>query len=370
MARIAIDGRVIKPWKTGLGRYGFALLQHVAAIDRDNEYLLLKSPLLKDRRLVPQENFREIAVPGSPEDIPNYVCGLSVLDHERIDVFHSLFHFLPRRVRSKRLMITCHDLIWIHEPWLSHPNFWKGLGIRMWSGLTISHAVQKSDSIICISDATKKAVTDYYGQPEKLHRIYHGAEQVWHTPSAPDHALAPLPAQPYFVMLGHTRPYKNAPGALRAMARLIHDHPECHLVFVGRGDKYKSLQRQVVELGLHQHVTFSLQVSDASLQHWLANAVALLQPSLIEGFGMPVIEAQQIGCPVIASDRASLPELVGNAGLVVNPDDPEAMAAAMASLLRDPSLRQQCIDRGYMHAAQFRWQATAEQTLNVYRSLM
>ncbi len=171
-------------------------------------------------------------------------------------------------------------------------------------------------------------------------------------------------------MVGHTKPYKNAPAALRAMARVTEKHRDVRLVFVGRGDNYAQLQQLAAHLGITAQILFYPQIDDIATLHALYhNAVALLQPSFTEGFGLPVIEAMQVGCPVIVANRGSLPEVAGPAGLLIDPTAPETLAHAMTQLLSTPSFRMQCIERGKTQAARFDWRATAQQTLAVYRSL-
>lgn len=367
--RIALDCRTIKPWKTGLGRYAYALIRHLAQLDRDNEYIILKSPLLP-QRLIAQENFRELTLAGTPEDARN-VCGhLGILDHERVDIFHALYHFLPRSVRARRVMITCHDLIWMDHPWLAFADFWRGLGIKVWGTLAIGRALRNADAIVCISEATRAAVERHMRRPKNLRVIYHGSESLWHdaTPTTDESPLA-VPSTPYFLMVGHTKPYKNAPGAVRAMAELVRRHPEARLVFVGRGDNYHDLRKLVTQLRLDPHVIFLPQASDSALTTLYHHACALLQPSLTEGFGFPVVEAMQAGCPVIAANRAALPEVLGDAGILIDPTNSTALANAMAQLLTDPALRAQCIDRGHSQVQKFTWESTARQTLDLYNQL-
>jgi len=381
--KIALDARIIKPWVTGLGRYGYPLLRSLAQIDKNNEYLILKSPLIK-HPLVEQENFKEITLEGTPEDPKNFFCHLDILDGENIDIFHSLYHFLPRSVTAKKKVITCHDLIWMDNPFLAFESFWKGLGTKIWGSLYIGRTLRTADAVICISEATKKAILRRYPEKKNLHIVYHGTDLIWHDAlrqatawqaqgerdSLSVRAESVEASSPYFLMVGHTKPYKNAPAAIQALSILHQRHPECHLVFVGRGDYYAKLKMLGEKLKVNEKIFFLDQVSDQDLQSLYKNTIALLQPSFTEGFGFPVVEAMKSGCPVIASNRDSLPELLEGSGLLIDPEAPRDLAIAMEKMFLDEPFQNQCRLKGLARVSQFRWEETARKTLQVYENLM
>ena len=285
-------------------------------------------------------------------------------------------------------MITLHDLIWVDNPHLAYSNPLTALAIKYWALLFIGRTVAQADAIICISQATQRALEQRYQRTQNVHMVYHGTDLIWHTNTLRQAGGAerdvavplqlveghprtqhPVPLH-YFLMVGHTKPYKNAPAAIEALALLLKQRPDAHLVFVGRGDNYKTLKIQSSKFKVQNSVHFISQVNDADLKNLYQNATALLQPSLTEGFGAPVLEAMKNACPVIVSNRDSLPELVQNCGLVIDPEKPLTMAVAMQQLLSNKNLRDGCISAGKKRAAEFRWETTAQKTLAVYQSLL
>ncbi|NLF00971.1 MAG: glycosyltransferase family 4 protein [Anaerolineales bacterium] len=176
----------------------------------------------------------------------------------------------------------------------------------------------------------------------------------------------------YVLFVGTLEPRKNVPGLLRAY-RLVRDRgvTEEPLVLVGgKGWLYQDVFEQTDRLGLREHVRFLHGVEDAALPALYNGAGVLVIPSFYEGFGLTALEAMACGTPVIAAQRASLPEVVGEAGLLVDPDDPQAIADAMARVLNDRVLHSAMRVSGLAQAARFTWEQTARTTLAVYRAVL
>ena len=178
-----------------------------------------------------------------------------------------------------------------------------------------------------------------------------------------DSFVQPSPASlaaPYLLCVGNRKPHKNLVGAVEVFARLRPSHPGLRLVLVGPsyadGDPVRRLAE---ERGVGSAVEDLGAVSDERLQALYAGAACFVFPSRYEGFGLPVLEAMAAGAPVVASDRASVPEVVGDAGLLADPDDPGAFAAAVERVLTDAALRETLIARGRERAAKFTWEAAA-----------
>lgn len=174
--------------------------------------------------------------------------------------------------------------------------------------------------------------------------------------------------------LGTLEPRKNVPALVRAFAKAIgtgkRSFPH-HLVLAGaKGWHYADVFAEVERLGLQDRVHFPGFVSSEEQSLWYAAAEAFVYPSLYEGFGLPVLEAMACGTPVLASNAASLPEVVGDAGLLVAPDDEEGLAENLRRLLDDASLRRTLRERGLARAAGFTWDEAARTQTRIYRAIL
>lgn len=175
-------------------------------------------------------------------------------------------------------------------------------------------------------------------------------------------------AAPYVLSMGSTKPHKDLPTLLRAFATIAPTHPDLRLLLVG-GDvpDYVTSVLPEAPLGVRARVGFTGRVEDATLRALYANAAAFAFPSTYEGFGLPPLEAMALGAPVVTTSAASLPEVVGEAAVSVEPGDPDALADALASVVDDAVLAADLRARGLRRAAAFTWAATAEATVEAYR---
>jgi glycosyltransferase involved in cell wall biosynthesis len=225
----------------------------------------------------------------------------------------------------------------------------------------------KAEHIACISEATQR----------ELHRLFFVSKKKTHVvPYGPIYLGAqqkPIPVSvPFFFFAGVLKERKNVAGIIRAFALFCSKaaHSTYSLYIAGRtgGKYYESLLKLIETLGLKTRVHFLGYVADEQLSYLYNHAHALVFPSFIEGFGMPVLEAMQRGLPVITSVYGSLAEVAGDAALLVDPHDPRAIAQAMAYLADDPSLRASLVERGYNRAKEFSWEKTAQKISTLLRS--
>ena len=226
----------------------------------------------------------------------------------------------------------------------------------------VPRVVNAAEHILCNSEATAQDLTQFYGvKPQKITPILLAHDAQHFRPLE-------LPRKNYFLLLGRQAPYKNAAIALQAFAQLPNYH-DYELWIAGPDDpRYTpDLKRQGEELGITAKVKFLNYASYDQLPILLNQALALIFPSLWEGFGLPVLEAMACGTPVIASDRASIPEVTGDAALLINPTDAEAIAHHMHHLTRDPDLVRQLSAAGRDRAAQFSWSRTGKATVEVLK---
>jgi len=231
-------------------------------------------------------------------------------------------------------------------------------------------AMRHATRIIAVSEATAARIRAV--SPESSERIvvtHNAADAAFHPPSdaaaAAERARAVLgSAAPYYLVVGKNEPYKGHEVAVRAFARAA--RPEELLVLVQRNGAGQRLAALAEGLGVASRVRFVPNVSADDLVGLLQSARALLQPSLIEGFGIPALEAMACGCPVVGSDTPALVEVMGGAGLHAAVGNADALASAMQRL-EEPELRSQLVQRSLARARDFDWDKTARATLAVYR---
>lgn len=278
-------------------------------------------------------------------------------------LYHATEHLLPRLVRPT--VLTVHDLIF--EAYPQHHTWTNRSFLRLAMPLFVGAA----DAIIAVSQQTRRDLIARYRATEAKIRVIHEGIDDRFAPTGPA-AVERIrqqysPDRPYLLMVGTLEPRKNHITAMRALARLkLAEHPHRLLIAGGQGWLFEPVRRAVEELGLTGDVTFAGRVPDDDLPALYAGADALLLPSLYEGFGFPVLEAMACRTPVVCADSSSLPEVAGDAALLVPPTDDAALAAAVGRILTEPGLADDLRRRGAVQAARFRWEQCAAETVGVY----
>jgi glycosyltransferase involved in cell wall biosynthesis len=278
------------------------------------------------------------------------------------DVFwgpaHRLPIWLPRRTKK---MVTIHDLCWLLAPETMRPL------TRTLDAYFMPRALQISHRVVAVSNATQEMLAVHF--PASAHKVAVVYEGVRPLP-------APLPIErlarwgvnrPYVLFVGTTEPRKNLSRLLRAFAQVIHKLPQAwsgtqalQLVLVGgRGWGGHPMDSEISSLGLDAHVQVLGRVTDEALSTLYQHAVCLAMPSLYEGFGLPLVEAMAHGTPVLTSNVAAMPEVVGAAGVLVDPLSVDSIASGIRKLMAHPSQ----VTQLKAQAAKFTWQQAAEQTL-------
>lgn len=285
-----------------------------------------------------------------------------------VSLFHATEHLLPI-IPGARTVFTLHD-----TAYLLHPRYHL-LQNRLYLTLMMPRFLARADRVICVSENTRRDALRFYKlNPDKTCVIPEGVEPRFASISDA-HILRAVRERyqlpPRFVLyLGTLEPRKNLNTLLEAYAVLRRSLPEVGLVIAGgKGWLYEGFFEKLRALGLEPHVTLTGFVPEADLPALINSAEVFAYPSLFEGFGLPPLEAMACGVPVVTSNAASLPEVVGEAGVLLAPTNVMAWAEALSAVLLDPALRADLRARGLRRAARFTWEATARQTLAVYRSL-
>ena len=288
--------------------------------------------------------------------------------HRRLDVLHSTAYALPILCPT-RSVVTIHDLSFILMP----------EALPKWNAAYLAAitrvSVRRADRVICVSESTRRDVVTRLGVPAaKTRVIHHGIEPEFRPlPAAEVAAFRSAKGLPdeFALYLGTLEPRKNLPNLLRAYADARREGGVTAPLVLGggKGWGYEVIFRLVDELGLGGHVRFPGYLPLAELPLWYNAASLFAYPSRYEGFGMPALEAMASGTPVLTTDSSSLPEVVGDAGLLVDPDDVATMSAGLSRVLRDPNLRADLRSRGLERARRFAWTAAARRTVDVYHEL-
>lgn len=297
---------------------------------------------------------------------------------EGVDLFHSPFFAIPQKIRRVHRLprvLTVYDLIPI-----KFPQYFDGPEVP-----TIRRALEgldPEDWALCISECTRRDLLEFRPDLDPARVVVTPLAAADHFRPCTDAAQMArvrekykLPDRPYVLSLCTLEPRKNIEAAVRAFARLaVRGGPlkEASLVLVGTlGWKFGAVLESLEGMGdLRDRVVVTGFAADEDLAAIYSGACMFVYPSRYEGFGLPVLEALQCGVPAISSDVSSLPEVVGDAGLMVPPEDGDALAAAMERVYGDAALRADLSRRALERAAQFSWARTVEETVAVYRKAL
>jgi glycosyltransferase involved in cell wall biosynthesis len=360
---VAIDARLADYSPGGIAQYSLQLSQALAMLEAPERLTLLRSARPKVHAQA-VEGMASVRLLTPPHHRLEQVALPVELLRLRPDLLHST-DFIPPLRRHFKSVITVHDLGFLH-----YPRTLTGSSQRYYS--QIGAAVRSADRIIAVSCRTRDdLVRLIHADADKIDIVAEAADPTFE-PVDSEAALAAARqrlgvSRPYVLFVGNLEPRKNLLVLLEAFARVRHEL-DVQLALVGRrGWLYEPVFRRVGELDLEPHLRLVAGMSNAELPPIYSAAALLALPSLYEGFGLPALEAMACGCPVVASDRGSLPEVVADAGLLVHADDPAGLAAAMLRVLTDSALRADLVRRGLRRSRNFSWRKAALDTLAVYR---
>lgn len=372
MTLVCVDCRYIGKNPSGIGEVTRGLVQNLPALAPDISFLFLKNPQHQGP-LSNAPNVSEIIV-NSPANSPATMWWLSrVVDLSGVDLFHAPFNILPAGLNMKTVT-TIHDIMWLTHPKWCNPSFY-GLIERHFYANGINRALSRSHAIATVSNATRQEIAKRRPDvEERLAVTLSGVSDQFRPVEVRDETLCGIglgPGQDFILTAGQFAPYKNHEGAIRAFARAFGSDSDVALVMVqrrnsGAGDLV-SLAR---ELDVADRVHFTGAVSFPTLLELYSGALALLHPSLCEGFGNPVAEAMACGCPVITSNLSAMPEVAGGAALLVNPNDTDNIAAALTRIATDETLTFDLKARGLARAGELSWESFARANLDIYRKLL
>jgi glycosyltransferase involved in cell wall biosynthesis len=374
--RVGFDATSAVRQGGGIGRYTRELLRALATADPNSEYRLFYAARRPAHALPPlPPNFHVTPLPF--DDIwlvrlwhrARLPLPVEVVTGP-VDIFHSPDFTLPPTTRRARTLLTVHDLSFVRDPGSATPT------LRRYLNQVVPRSVARAHHVLADSEATRADLIElFHTPPEKVSVLYSGVHASFQ-PVTNEIALSAVRARhglghaPFILAVGTLQPRKNYVRLIQAFASVSRLSPGLNLVIVGgKGWLYDSIFAEVERLGLRQRVVFPGFVADQDLPALYSAARVVAYPSLYEGFGLPILEAMACGTPVVTSTAACLPEVAGDAALLVPPTEVDALATALDRALRDAGLRADLVRRGLERASQFSWENSARQLLKVYAEL-
>jgi glycosyltransferase involved in cell wall biosynthesis len=369
LLNIGINARFIQTKISGIGKYVLQLMRHIPTFG-NNHYYFYEYGHVPIERPIKGDNIHYVIPKVYTKNRTLRIFWEQMLfsrqvKKDKIKIFHGPSFMLPV-FKPCKSVITVHDLTFVHYP--QGFNF----STRLYYKLFFRRSLENADMIIADSEATKKDLMQIYNIPvNKIQTIYLGVDEIFKNVTDKKKIKEvkrkySLPEK-YFLFVGLLSPRKNVRRALKAFAQL---HTEHKFVIVGnKGWLYEPIFKLIEDLNLKERVIFTKYADSEDLPAIYSCAEALIFPSLYEGFGLPIVEAMACGCPVITSNISSMPEVAGDAAILINPYNVEEIKNAMNTIMINKKVRMDLIKKGYENIKRFSWQKMAEKTVKVYERL-
>ena len=376
LRRIAIDYTAAVRQGGGIGRYTRGLVHALTATPLRDEYVLLVAGRGNDPELdSPCFHIRNLPIDERYTNIIWHRAGLPFPKVEwftgPIDIFHSPNFVLPPVARASTVL-TIHDLSFIRVPQCAEPS------LREYLARVVPKAVTRADRVLADSHNTKKDIIELLEvSPDKVDVVPAGVDDRFR-PVADSNSLETVRRKyhlgkgPFILSLGTLEPRKNFTGVMEGYALLKHEQKLPHRLVIagGKGWLCEGIFETVRRLQLEDEITFAGFIEDKDLPALYSLADLFAFPTLYEGFGLPVLEAMACGTPVVTADNSCMPELVGDAAILIDARDTEGLAEAMGQVISDQELRDSLIEQGLARARLFTWPQAAQKLLEAYNRLL
>ena len=369
MTRILMDGRYLGPRASGIGRYQRELVGQMQRLRPSLDFRFIVRHEGDQKPLSSSAGLKFDRAPYGP--FTSFVLGGRLPQAGPVDLFHSPFHVLPRGVTCPAVL-TLHDTFNFQQNKTSNyppPISWGEWAYFLWA---VPDSLRRARRVLCVSQTTADEIARLVPQTTgKLRVVPHGVAPVFRQ-LADREAVAARCAElvgsnePFLLSIGGVSPNKNHERMLRAFAAAFPKGSRVTLAVVNRFGSPARLQALARELHVSERYVSLGSPSDEDLVRLLNGATGLAFCSIVEGFGIPILEAMACGCPVITSTISCMPEVAGEAAMLSDPYDVSDMARAMRRLVDEPSLREELRARGLTRAAKFTWEQAARSTLEVY----
>lgn len=362
--RVGIDARLYN--EKGLGRYIKNLITNLQKLDKDNIYYIFL--LEKDfKELKFSKNFIKVLADFRWYTIKEQTHFPKILNQYNLDLLHVPHFNVPIFYKGK-MVVTIHDLIHQHVDIRSASthNFLihkiKKLGYKKAFGT----ALKKSSKIITVSKFVKKQLENEWNVPtQKISVTYEGVDESFGKKESPGILRENNIKPPYIFYVGNAHPHKNIRELVKVFFELRKKHQYLQLVLSGDDNFFwPEIKKEYKD----QNIIYTGKVSDEELVTLYKNAQAFVTASLEEGFGLPLLEAFALGCPVVSSNMGSLPEVGSDAALYFSPKNQEDMIEKLQKVLNDQKLRKELIEKGKKRVKDFSWEKMAKETLKIYQS--
>lgn len=358
--KIAIDIRSCGGEKTGKGWYTFYIVRHLLEIDKVNEYILYaKSGIAGFQEF---KNAELIVINGLGPLWHTKV--INDVKKRNIDIFFAPSSYiipamLPKEIKS---IITVHDLVAFMFPQKHNKK------AVILEKMFLKKALAKVTKVLTVSENTKKdLITLFNYEQTKIDTVYCSASDYFRPAKEPEETNLP---KKFFLAVGTIEPRKNYKKLIQAFSQIAKDDPNYHLMIVGQnGWDYKEVYAEIKNNYLRKNVHILGYQSPKNLLTLYHLARALVFPSLYEGFGIPPLEAMKAGCPVICSNVASLPEVVGSSAILVDPKNEVEIYNAMLKIINEPEIRHVLKEQGLIQAQKFSWEASAKKLYDILMQL-
>lgn len=369
MPRIGIDATTIPPKRVGAGNYIFNLVRALAKIDTENQYYIFAKPAHIAEWNIDNSNFSFLPVAVDFRLLrlawEQIVLPTRVRRH-KLDVLHSPHYTIPF-LNPSRTVVTFCDMTFFLYPKLH--SFWK----RMFFQAMMRISSRRAWGIITISESTKRDLLGIFkGISSKVRAIPLGVDRTFR-PITDKNSIIQVCSRyglqmgEFILFVGLLEPRKNIPTLLHALRELVDLGIHKRLAIVGRrGWMYDNIFSTVQSLNLQDFVVFTDYVPEEELPYLYNGTCLFVYPSFYEGFGLPVLEAMSCGTPVVTSNISSMPEILGDSGLLVDPYNVSQLADAIMRIVDNDDFRRSIQERGLQRAAQFSWETTARKTRGVY----
>lgn len=387
MIRVGIDARPLQNENRfrGIGYYTYNLIRNIGKIDSENEYVLFTIKNADRVNLnISNNNFQEYAIyrPQSPTRLAKHLWWLwdrlllpKALSNSQIDLFHATDNRGVPISHTCKVIATIYDLIPVLFP-KHYFNSFKALDLR-YNYYRQLKAARKSAMIITISECSKRDIIRILHVPEEKIKVIYLAVDERFRPIKNKRILERVKAKynvnrPFALYIGGFDYRKNVERLIRSFYLFSQQSTEDIQLVIGGAlgsEMALKLKQLISSLNLREKIILPGFIADADLPVIYNTAEFFIFPSLYEGFGLPVLEAMACGTPVICSNTSSLPEVAGDAAILVNPYDEEEIAQTMKRVLTDPDLREKMKRKGLERVKLFSWEQTAKETLKVYQQV-
>jgi len=375
LPKIAIDYTPAYEQGGGIGRYVRDLVTALSLIDNQSDYRLFVSGASKNTLLDQVgHNFSWKPTRISPKWFARLWHRLKIpLPVEqftgRIDLYHATDFVLPPTLQSTKTLLTVHDLSFVRVPETASPS------LKAYLDRVVPLSVKRADHILADSQATKDDLMELYGvTPEKITVLLTGVDKRFQPSNIGELTMRSkyaLSDRPYLFTIGTVQPRKNYARIIHSLAKLRAEGHDLDLVIAGgRGWLEDPIYQAIQETQMMDYVKLIGFADDEDIPTLYTQAKCVVFPSLYEGFGYPVLEGMACGTPVVTSNVSSLPEVAGDAALMVNPYDVDAITNAIRSIITDSELRKTLTERGFEQIKQFTWEKSARQLHQIYTDLL